>query len=450
MKRDPQALQDRQHDVLVIGGGIAGAWVVWEAASRGLSAALVELEDFGQATSWSSLKTAHGGLRHLQRLDVAGFRESVRERRALLRVAPEVVRPLSFAIAATGVVDRAKFFMGGLVNDALSFDRNHGLRPDRNLGASRLLGAAETSSLCGPAFVGSPAFVWQDAQITHTERLLMALLHAASAAGAAIVNRCRLLHCETAPGGFALRAADEPAGRELTMRARSIVNASGAQLETVARLLGETCGSPPLIRGVNVVLPRDISPKVAIGARDGNRFLFLAPWLGRSILGTVYDDGGPPVDQLVRELMEGGRRAFPWAGLADSEIAAVHSGHVPGAPNGEPIYRSRVIGHADPRIFSILTAKYTTARATAEKVIDRLAATLFRPITASVSAGHVLPEARPMAGPIAERFRLAREEEMALSREDALRGRLIEGAFGEVVANLERESDKIPFFPSDL
>ncbi|MBP6702792.1 MAG: FAD-dependent oxidoreductase [Vicinamibacteria bacterium] len=450
MKRDPQALQDREHDVLVIGGGIAGAWVVWEAASRGLSAALVELEDFGQATSWSSLKTAHGGLRHLQRLDVAGFRESVRERRALLRVAPEVVRPLSFAIAATGLVDRAKFFMGGLLNDVLSFDRNHGLRPDRNLGASRWLSSAEASARCGPAFAGSPAFVWQDAQITHTERLLMALLHAASAARAVIVNRCRLLSCEPAPGGFALRAVDEPGGQDLTIRARSIVNASGAQLENVARLFGGTCGSPPLIRGVNVVLRDDLSPGVAIGARDGERFLFLAPWLGRSILGTVYDDGGPPVDQLVRQLMEGGRRAFPWADLADSEIAAVHSGHVPGAPNGEPIYRSRVIGHADPRILSILTAKYTTARATAEKVIDRLGATLNGKIAPSVSAGRALPMAKPLAGSLALRLRVAQEEEMALSVEDALRGRLIEGAFGDVIANLDRESDKIPSSPSDL
>lgn len=444
MKRDPQALQDREHDVLVIGGGIAGAWVVWEAASRGLAAALVELEDFGQATSWSSLKTAHGGLRHLQRLDLAGFRESVRERRTLLRVAPEVVRPLSFAIAAPGLVDRVKFFMGGLVNDVLSFDRNQGLRPDRHLGESRLLGSAEASALCGPAFAGSNAFVWPDAQITHTERLLMALLHAAADEGAAIVNRCRLLSCEGGAGGFLLRAVDEPGGRDLTIRARSVVNASGAQLESVARLFGGTCGSPRLIRGVNVVLSRDISPAVAIGARDGDRFLFLAPWLGRSILGTAYDDGGPPVDQLVRELMEGGRRAFPWAGLVDSDIAAVHSGHVPGAPNGEPVYRSRVIGHADPRLLSILTAKYTTARATAEKAIDRVAAALARPLAASVSASRDLPMARPLAGPLAARLRLAREEEMALSHEDALRGRLIEGAFGEAVAKPEGESDKIP------
>ena len=81
--------------------------------------ALVEIEDFGQATSWSSLKTAHGGLRHLQRADLGGFRESVRERRTLLRVAPEVVRPLAFAIGAHGLVERVKYALGGFANEKL-------------------------------------------------------------------------------------------------------------------------------------------------------------------------------------------------------------------------------------------------------------------------------------------------------------------------------------------
>jgi len=134
MKRDPQALSGLEHDVLVIGGGIAGAWTAFEAASRGLSAALIEAEDFGQATSWSSLKTAHGGHRHLQRFDLPGFRESVRERRALLRVAPQIVRPLNFAIAAPGLLEQTKYRLGGTADDLLSFDRNEGVRADRALG----------------------------------------------------------------------------------------------------------------------------------------------------------------------------------------------------------------------------------------------------------------------------------------------------------------------------
>jgi glycerol-3-phosphate dehydrogenase len=129
--------------------------------------------------------------------------------------------------------------------------------------------------------------------------------------------------------------------------------------------------------------------------------------------------------------MAGGRRAFPWANLREDDVKAIHSGHVPGAPDGEPIYRSRLIGHADSRIFSILTAKYTTARATAEAAIDRLASEFSKVPGPSVSAVRALPKAVPLAGELAERIRLVQEEELALSRTDAVRGRLIEGAFGE-------------------
>ncbi|MBX7184503.1 MAG: FAD-dependent oxidoreductase [Vicinamibacteria bacterium] len=441
MKRDPLALEGREHDVLVIGGGIAGAWVAREGSSRGLSVALVEVGDFGQATSWSSLKTAHGGLRHLQRLDVAGFRESVRERRALLRVAPKIVRPLKFAISAPAPLDELKFFFGGLVNDILSYDRNEGLRGDRAIGTTRLLDQAHAASLGGAALSGAPAFVWEDAQITHTERLVMGLLHAASGAGAAILNRCRL-DTGVRPGradgssstdGFEVRATDLVSGRGLTFRARFVVNAAGAQIEEVSRVFAQTCSSPPLIRGVNVVLARDLTPSVAIGARDRGRFLFLVPWLGRSMMGTIYDDGKAPLDALVSELMEAGRRAFPWAGIRDEDIAVVHSGHVPGAPNGEPVYRSRVIHHADPRILSILTAKYTTARATAETVVDEIGRVLSKPLAPSVSAREELPMARPLEGELSERIRQAEETEMAMDRQDAIRGRLSEGGRGEEV-----------------
>src|SRR5215510_9280571 len=102
LRRDVAALADREHELLVIGGGIHGAAVAWDAAQRGLSVALVEAGDFGSGTSWNSLKTIHGGLRHLQRADLPGLRESVRERAALLRIAPDLVRPLAFLLPLYG------------------------------------------------------------------------------------------------------------------------------------------------------------------------------------------------------------------------------------------------------------------------------------------------------------------------------------------------------------
>ena len=249
MKRDLETLQSREHDLLVVGGGIAGAWTVYEAATRGLKAALVEAEDFGQATSWSSLKTAHGGLRHLQRLDVAGFRESTIERRALLRVAPEIVRPLTFAIAAPGAVECVKYFLGGLANDMLAFDRNEGVRNDRRIESSRVIDGATARSSCGDAFGGSAAFTWQDAQIMHTERLLIALLHEAVASSAIVANHCRVETITRDPEGFRVEAADTEGKQSVVLKSRSIVNAAGAALEKVAELSGESLRTPALFRG---------------------------------------------------------------------------------------------------------------------------------------------------------------------------------------------------------
>jgi len=102
MKRDLAALAAREWDVAVVGGGIYGAAVAWDAAQRGLSVALVEREDFGAGASWNSLKTIHGGMRYLQKLDLGRLRESARERTTLLAIAPELVRPLPFVVPTYG------------------------------------------------------------------------------------------------------------------------------------------------------------------------------------------------------------------------------------------------------------------------------------------------------------------------------------------------------------
>ncbi len=94
MNRDLTQLASNKYDLLVIGGGIYGACVAWDATLRGLSVALTEQADFGHATSANSLKTIHGGLRYLQHLDFKRMRESIRERRTLMRIAPHLVHPL--------------------------------------------------------------------------------------------------------------------------------------------------------------------------------------------------------------------------------------------------------------------------------------------------------------------------------------------------------------------
>src|SRR5437868_12797261 len=98
MTRDLDVLSGHTFDVLVVGGGIYGLTIAYDAAQRGLSVALIEQNDFGSGTSFNHLRTIHGGLRYLQSLDLARARESVRERRTVARIAPHAVRPLPFAV----------------------------------------------------------------------------------------------------------------------------------------------------------------------------------------------------------------------------------------------------------------------------------------------------------------------------------------------------------------
>jgi len=234
VKRDLAALTAREHDVLVVGGGIHGAAAAWDAAQRGLAVALVEAADFGSGTSWNSLKTIHGGLRHLQRADLAGLRESMRERAALMRIAPELVRPLPFLVPlhGHGLHGPEAMAAGLLAADLLS--------PDR-IARSRVLSPGEVrerapevaaEGLTGGAW-------WTDAQVESTERLLLGFLHAAAEAGAAIANRVEVTALARAGGrvaGAVLR--DHEAGATLEVRSRIVLNAAGPWIDAVAASAG--------------------------------------------------------------------------------------------------------------------------------------------------------------------------------------------------------------------
>jgi glycerol-3-phosphate dehydrogenase len=131
MKRNISQLTNKGFDVVIIGGGMFGVCAAWEAAQRGLSAALIERGDFCQATSANHFKMVHGGIRYLQHLDINRIRESSRERAAFLRTSPHLVQPLPIVIPTYGHGMKGKEVLGAgmFLYDVLTADRNRGI-PD--------------------------------------------------------------------------------------------------------------------------------------------------------------------------------------------------------------------------------------------------------------------------------------------------------------------------------
>jgi glycerol-3-phosphate dehydrogenase len=440
VKRELAALAGREWDLVVVGGGIHGAAAAWDAALRGLAVALVEREDFGAGASWNSLKTIHGGMRHLQRLDVAALRESARERRAFLRIAPELVEPLRFLVPCRGHVPygRAALALGLFLNDVLTRDRNHGVPRERQIPDGRTISAAEALALVPglPARGLTGAALWHDAQAASTERLLLGFVHAAADAGAAVVNHADALQLLTAARGRVAGVAvrDALGGSTIEVRARLVVNAAGPWADELGIRSGLQRAPLSLLRARNLVLRRPLPVRLAVRARSGGRFLFLVLWQGRSIVGTSYEPAtAAPSDPLA--FLDEAERAFPWAGIERGDLALVHEGLVPGAGGASGLLtRSRIVDHeredGTPGLVSLKGVKYTTARAVAERAVDLSLQRLGRPRTACRTADTALAKARRLTGPLDERTRVAVREEMALTLADAVLRRLDLGTAG--------------------
>jgi glycerol-3-phosphate dehydrogenase len=440
VRRDLAALQDRPHDLLIVGGGIHGVAAAWDAAQRGLAVALVERHDFGSGVSWNSLKTIHGGLRYLQKADLVRLRESVHERSALLRIAPGLVKPLGFLVPTRGhgLKGREAMALGLLLNDLLSADRNRGLPAERRIPGGRLLSSRETHDLVpGLALEGlNGGALWYDAQVESSERLTIGFAHAAAASGALLANRVEVVgFLRDGPRVTGILARDHVGNREIAVRARVTLNAAGPQ--TLALLAGAGLAAPPVsfLRAMNLVFARPAGVAHAVGALSAGRFLFLLPWRGLTLVGTAYEPADLPerVDS-VRTFLEETQRAFPWADLRAHDLSLVHRGLVPGR-GGAAGLRTRTLwldheAFGVTGLVSVVGVKYTTARGVAEAAVDLVAQKLGRPVARCRTAFTPLPRARPLEGPLEDRVRDVVHEEMALSLQDALLRRLDLGTAG--------------------
>jgi glycerol-3-phosphate dehydrogenase len=391
MSRDLRLLADTRFDVLVVGAGFYGVTTAWDAAQRGLSVAIVDKDDFGAATSFNNLKTLHGGLRSLQAFNFGQARLFIRERRALARIVPHLVRPLPFVIATTRHPLRNSLLMrlGLAMNDAVAKDRNLGLPdPGTHLPPSRIVSRDEAlrlNPLISPNGVTGGA-VWYDYQMQSTDRVTLSFLLSALDAGAATANYVqarRFLQEHNRVIG--VMAEDRMTGTSFPIRASVVVNAAGPWAASLlASLPAAAQGSPPpmLSRAMNVLTNKIVNDHACGGYANG-RYLFMVPWRDVAMLGTSHDahDGGADALKVTRwdleAFLKDAREAFPHAPLGANTVRLVHRGLLPtvsaNGPRVRLVKESRVVNHEQHGmrgLVSMFGVRYTTARQTACEAVD--------------------------------------------------------------------------------
>jgi glycerol-3-phosphate dehydrogenase len=407
--RDLPRLADREFDLLVIGGGISGLTIAYDAAQRGLSTALVERGDFGAATSFNHLKTIHGGLRYLQSADLRRMRESIYERRTFARIAPRFVAPLAFAMpTAPSLTRNAIAMITAFALDALvGKDRNAGVSPGHRIPPGRIIRGADCRELFDGAISGvTSAAVWHDYETVRSEQLTFAFAEAAAKHGAALANYVEaaapLQRARTADAAAVVRVADKITGNAFDVRARTVVNAAGPW---TAGLAGGTNVGGPMLKAMNLVTSRPARTAALVAPSRAGRALILLPWQGRTLVGTsesseerFADDQlarSTEVDAFVGEI----NHAFPALGLKLSEITLVHRGIVPAElRNGRLtlLGQSRLVEHGGsgaPECLAVFGVKYTTARAVAQRAVDMVFAKLGKSAVGCRTAETVLPGA---------------------------------------------------------
>jgi glycerol-3-phosphate dehydrogenase len=372
-------------DVLVIGGGITGAGVALDAASRGYRVALVERSDLASGTSSKSSKLVHGGVRYLANADVSMVVEGVRERDRMRRNAPHLVRPLGFVIPVDSAADRIKIKAGMSLYDVLSAGR--AVRPHAHLGDDEVAQAAP--GLVRGASKG--AYRYYDAQ-TDDARLTLAIAQASRTHGADIINHADVIGLLESGGrvvGAQIR--DRLSGEDFELRARWVVSATGVW---AADLWGLTdAGSAMEVvpaKGTHVTLPGHLLPLsqalvLPSGAGDG-RMNFVIPWGEQTYIGTTDDPFEGGLDDHALEqtdanyLLASVNEAFDLS-LTVQDCIGAWSGLRPllrskdqSDADTKDLSRKHTVVETPNRLVTVTGGKLTTWRQMAQDVVDHLVA----------------------------------------------------------------------------
>ena len=399
LRRDVAALRARRFDLLVIGGGIYGAWTAYDAAARGLSVALVEKDDWGAGTSSASSKLIHGGLRYLEHYDFALVRHALAERRVLARLAPHLVRPLRFVVPVHRRARVGMFMLGaGLTLYDLMSGRGQPVARHQRFDAARL--AARLPFVRREDLRGG--YSYGDCQ-EDDARMTLAVVAAAQAAGAVCANRVTATALVDGDTGrvSGARLLDGESGDRFALEAGVVVAAAGPWSR---QLLAERAPRMKLVKGVHLVLPgiAGCDEAFLLTAPQDGRAFFVIPWYGRTLVGTTELEVADPGQITVtpaeeRYLLDAVAALLPGLRWTGADVIARFAGartlQAGAAASLAAVTREFELLEPRPGLLLPLGGKYTTARVDSAEVVDRVLALLGRPPVPTATGRKPLPGA---------------------------------------------------------
>jgi glycerol-3-phosphate dehydrogenase len=396
------ALSQDEFDVVVVGGGITGAGVALDAATRGYSVALLERADFASGTSSRSSKLVHGGLRYLQNFDLGLVREALLERQLMVTLAPHLVRPLPLVVPAFEGARPDRLVGVGLnLYDVMSVDRDR-LRSRRAKRSSadqegqswsperhRVISGEEVIELLPALAAREPTsgYLFYDCQ-TDDVRLVLTVLGEAERFGAVCTNRVGVTGLLERDGrAYGVRALDGESGEAFDLRATNVINATGVWADELRpQELHDEVELPRIrpSRGTHVTLHHDDLPLAggAIVPAGSGRTIFALPWLGHTLVGTTDNDYEGPLDHVKPSLEDiayllDAVNTFFGSSLGLGHLTGAYAGVRPLISTGDPkksvdISRKAELYETSSGMITITGGKLTTWRRMAKMTVDRL------------------------------------------------------------------------------
>ena len=374
-----QASSKVPFDLLVVGGGITGAGIALDAASRGLGVALVERGDFASGTSSKSSKLVHGGLRYLEQREFGLMREASVERDLLRRLAPHLVEPIPFVLPVSDKWNRAKFGAGLWAYDALaSF---------KNLRVHRHLDGAETERLVPGIPQGKVrgGYMFYDCKTDDT-RMVIEVLVQARRYGAVVANYASVEGLDGTAEGCRASVRDDVTGAELEISAKRVVVAAGVWTDRLEGLAAPGAGArlrPS--KGIHLVFRKDALPMAEAAAFipdvERKRMLFVIPWHDAVLVGTTDtayegDIDAPAVEPADRAYCLDALNSTFETSLTEQDVAGAYAGLRPlvagRAGATADLSRRHAVYEIAPGITGITGGKLTTWRRMARDAVDRV------------------------------------------------------------------------------